>query len=287
MTVGEYIEALAERFAAEELFYGHGTDNARDEAFYLVFAALQLDFGEADLRLQQPLSPEEQARIDTLAQRRIRERLPVAYLVGEAWFAGLPFHVDRRVLVPRSPMAELIAGEFHGLLKRPAERILDLCTGSGCIGIACAVQWPGSRVDLADIDVGALAVAQRNIARHGVGDRVRTVHSDLFDALDGVYDLIVTNPPYVSDDEVSGLPPEYRHEPVLGLRSDENGMALPLRILGEAARYLAPGGTLIMEVGYSWPELERRCPQHPFLWLSFDGGAEGVLALTREQLSAV
>lgn len=287
MTVGEYITALAERFAAEELFYGHGTDNALDEAYYLVFAALRLDFGEAGVQLQRPFPPEEQERIDALALRRIRERLPVAYLVGEAWFAGLPFHVDQRVLVPRSPMAELIAGEFNGLLKRPAERILDLCTGSGCIGIACAVQFPESRVDLADIDAGALAVAQRNVERHGLGGRVRTLQSDLFDGVDGVYDLIITNPPYVADDEVSGLPPEYHHEPVLGLRSDENGMALPLRILQQASRYLRPGGTLIMEVGYSWPELERRCPRHPFLWLSFDGGGEGVLALTREQLSAV
>lgn len=287
MTVGEYIAELAERFAAEDLFYGHGTDNALDEAYYLVFAALQLDFGEADTRLQLPLHPDQQDRIEALALRRIRERLPVAYLVGEAWFAGLPFHVDHRVLVPRSPIAELIAAGFDGLLADPPERILDLCTGSGCIGIACAMRLPGSRVDLADVDAGALAVAQRNVERHGLGDRVRTLQSDLFDALDGTYDLVITNPPYVSDEEVSGLPPEYHHEPVLGLRSDENGVALPMRILEQAAGHLAPEGLLIMEVGYSWPELERRCPRHPFLWLSFEGGGEGVLALTREQLSTV
>ncbi|MEX1197043.1 MAG: 50S ribosomal protein L3 N(5)-glutamine methyltransferase [Pseudohongiellaceae bacterium] len=287
MTVGETIAALGERFAAQDLFYGHGTDNALDEAYYLVFAALELDFSDTDLELQRPLPQDDQERIERLAHRRIRERLPVAYLVGEAWFAGLPFHVDHRVLVPRSPMAELITAGFGGLLTRPPYRILDLCTGSGCIGIACAQQFPGSRVDLADIDAGALAVAQRNVERHDVGDRVRILQSDLFDAVDGVYDLVITNPPYVSDDEVSGLPREYHHEPVLGLRSDDGGMALPLRILDQTAGYLAPGGLLVMEVGYSWPELERRCPRHPFLWLSFEGGGEGVLALTREQLSTV
>lgn len=287
MTVGEYIEVLAERFAGQDLFYGHGTDNAFDEACYLVFAALQMDFGEAAVQLQRALTPEEHGRVEALALRRIEERVPVAYLVGEAWFAGLPFHVDPRVLVPRSPMAELIASDFNGLLRRTPGRILDLCTGSGCIGIASAMQFPDSGVDLADIDAGALAVAQRNIDRHDLGGRVRTLKSDLFEAVDGAYDLIISNPPYVSDEEVSGLPPEYHHEPVLGLRSDDNGVALPMRILEQAAGYLAPQGMLVMEVGYSWPELERRCPRHPFLWLSFDAGGEGVLALTREQLLAV
>jgi len=285
MTLEEYIEQLAERFQAAGLFYGHGTENARDEAFYLVLAGLALDVDAAVEWLRRPLLAAERDRIEALARERIEQRRPVAYLTGEAWFAGLPFHVDERVLVPRSPMAELIVNGFEGLLDRAPARILDLCTGSGCIGIACALACPGAEVVLADIDPGALAVAERNVRRHRLNARVHCVESDLFNAVKGSYDLIITNPPYVPDEEIAELPEEYRHEPVLGLRSAENGVRLPLRILDGAARYLTPGGLLVMEVGYSRPELERRCPRHPFLWLSFENGGEGVLALRREQLS--
>lgn len=285
MTLEQYIRQLAERFEKAGLFYGHGTDNALDEAFYLVFSGLRLDFSEADRLLPEPVGATARERLEVLVRRRIEERLPVAYLTGEAWFAGMPFHVDERVLVPRSPLAELIVSGFDGLLEEPPRRILDLCTGSGCIGIACAVMFPEARVDLSDIDAGALDVAASNIQRHKLGDRVRAIRSDLFASLTERYDLIISNPPYVSDQEVAALPAEYGHEPVLGLRSDEAGVALPMRILRDAARHLTQHGLLLMEVGYSWPELERRCPRLPFLWLSFDSGGEGVLALGREQLS--
>ncbi|MGM0633734.1 MAG: 50S ribosomal protein L3 N(5)-glutamine methyltransferase [Pseudomonadota bacterium] len=285
MTLEEYIGRLAERFDAAGLFYGHGTDNASDEAFYLVFSALRLDFSEADRLLPEQVDATQCERLEVLARRRIEERLPVAYLTGEAWFAGLPFHVDERVLVPRSPLAELIVSGFDGLLEEAPRRILDLCTGSGCIGIACATMFPDAQVDLVDIDAGALEVAANNIQRHELGDRVRAIRSDLFERLTERYDLIISNPPYVSDEEVAALPAEYGHEPVLGLRSGEAGVALPMRILQDAARYLTPHGLLLMEVGYSWPELERRCPRLPFLWLSFESGGEGVLALGRGQLS--
>lgn len=284
MTVDELIAALAQRFEANGLYYGHGTDNALDEAYYLVFSVLQLDFAGPDLQLQQAVTATEQKQIERLAVRRMNERIPVAYLVGEAWFAGLPFTVDRRVLVPRSPLAELIVGGFDGLLSRPPARILDLCTGSGCIGIACAMRFPESVVDLADIDAGALEVARCNIDRHRLGDRVRAIQSDLFDAIEGEYDLIISNPPYVSDEEVAALPEEYHHEPVLGLRTGDDGTEMPMRILEQAAAHLAPGGTLIMEVGHGWAELDRRCAHRPLLWLSFENGGEGVLAQTREQL---
>ena len=286
MTWEALIRELADRFESAGLFFGHGTDNALDEAFYLVSAAVGLDPAEADDWLDAGADTASRQRIEELARRRIGERIPVAYLTGEAWFAGLPFHVDPRVLVPRSPLAELIAEEFAGLLPESPRRILDLCTGSGCIGIACAVRFPGAEVVLADIDRGALEVADRNCARHGVRDRVQVVQSDLFDSLAGPpFDLIISNPPYVSAAEVAGLPAEYHHEPVLGLHSEEEGLQLPSRILEQAANHLTPGGLLIMEVGYSWPALERRHPDLTFLWLSFEQGGEGVLALRREQLS--
>jgi ribosomal protein L3 glutamine methyltransferase len=225
-----------------------------------------------------------------LASRRIRERIPVAYLVGEAWFAGLPFFVDERVLIPRSPIAELIHSGFEPLLPAEPSRVLDLCCGSGCIGIATAVSFPQAQVDLADISADALDVARRNISRHALQGRVQALQSDLFLQLTehcqvaGKYDLIVSNPPYVSADEVAELPAEYRQEPALGLLSDDSGLAIPLQILRDAADYLNPGGVLILELGYSWPLLSERYPQLSVTWLEFDSGGEGVLAIDREAL---
>lgn len=228
-----------------------------------------------------------QAELDTieaLALRRIQERVPVAYLVGEAWFAGLPFEVSEQVLIPRSPIAELIQQRFATLLPRDPGRILDLCTGSGCIGVACALAFPQAQVDLADISVDALSLARRNVARHALQARVNILHSDLFGALNTPYDLIVTNPPYVSQEEVEELPAEYRHEPVLGLVSPDDGLAIPLEILREAPEWLTAQGVLILEVGYSHHALSARLPQVPFLWLEFAHGGDGVCMLTREQL---
>lgn len=284
LSLGELLETLATRFDEADLFYGHGTDNAWDEAVYLVFCALQIPFAADERIMSRAITPQEQQKVEALAMRRLEERLPVAYLVGEAWFAGLPFTVNEQVLIPRSPIAELILQEFATLLPRTPERILDLCTGSGCIGIATALTFAGSSVDLADISPQALEVARANVQRHGLEARVRAVQSDLFAALQGPYDLILSNPPYVSQQEVDELPPEYRHEPALGLLSEDDGLAIPLRILREAADLLAPEGVLIMEVGYSREALSARLPAVPLLWLEFAHGGDGVLLLTREQL---
>lgn len=290
MKVGEYIQEAADQFENADLFYGHGTDNAADEALYLVFSYLRLDYTGDDSQFARPLSENELVALRDLAQRRITERVPVAYLVNEAWFAGLPFHSDSRALVPRSPLAELILNHYEPLLDELPQRVLDLCTGSGCIGIATAAVFPQAEVDLADISVDALALAEQNIARHQLQSRVRTVASDLFDGLHeakATYDLIVSNPPYVSAEEVMGLPAEYGHEPSLGLLSDEDGLLIPLRILRQAPDYLTESGVLVMEVGYSWQALMARYPDLPVVWLDFEQGGEGVMAIGRDALIRV
>ena len=291
MNVQACVEQIYTNFESSDLYYGHGTDNAWDEAVYLVFTVLGLPFGDDGdsqrMVRQRLLSTDEWRHINALAHRRSSERVPMAYLVGEAWFAGLPFYVDQRVLVPRSPIAELVLQQYQPLLPRPPARVLDLCTGSGCIGIATALAFPDARVDLADISEDALAVAQQNIQRHGLQDRVTTVCSDLFAKVDVDYDLIVCNPPYVSAQEVAGLPPEYQREPALGLLSDEDGLAIPLQILRQAGAHLSPEGVLVLELGYTWPLLDQRYPQFPVTWLEFDSGGEGVLAIRRDALIRV
>ncbi|TFH72352.1 50S ribosomal protein L3 N(5)-glutamine methyltransferase [Gammaproteobacteria bacterium LSUCC0112] len=290
MNLLQCVQKLAARFEQADLFYGHGTDNAWDEAIYLVFTVLGIAFEQEpqegdDLTLEtQEISEADLKHIQALAEQRIKLRLPMAYLVKQAWFAGLPFFVDERVLVPRSPIAELILSQYEPLLESAPNRVLDLCTGSGCIGIATALVFPSAQVDLADISVDALAVAQRNIEQHGLTDRVRAIQSDLFSGLLGTYDLIVSNPPYVSADEVAGLPAEYHHEPVLGLVSDDDGLAIPLQILRNAPAFLSEHGMLVLEVGYSWELLARRYPDLPVLWLDFDSGGEGVFAISRDAL---
>src|SRR5690606_26650599 len=200
---------------------------------------------------QRELTTPESEEIMALADRRISERLPMAYLLKQAWFAGLPFFVDERVLVPRSPIAELVLQQYQPLLPLAPERVLDLCTGSGCIGIATALVFPQAQVDLADISADALTVARTNINQHGLQARVRTCQSDLFGGLEGKYDLIVSNPPYVSAEEVAELPPEYQREPELGLLSYDEGLAIPLEILRQAPHFLTEDGVLVLEVGYS------------------------------------
>jgi ribosomal protein L3 glutamine methyltransferase len=282
--LGELLDDLANRFEQSDLFFGHGTDNAWDEAVFLVFCTLQIPFDSADEIMTRSISRDELARVETLVRRRIQEHVPVAYLVGEAWFAGLPFTVSEQVLIPRSPIAELIDQQFATLLPRDPERILDLCTGSGCIGIATALVFPQARVDLADISDSALALARRNVERHGLQARVQVLHSDLFAGLAATYDLIITNPPYVSQEEVDELPAEYRHEPALGLVSADDGLEIPLRILRDASEWLTPEGVLILEVGYSREALTARLPHVPLLWLEFANGGEGICLLTRRQL---
>jgi len=284
MTVADYIEHVAERFHQAVLFFGHGTDNALDEAAYLICATLDLDFADADLLVRRELSPEEFALLESRVRLRIEERVPVAYITGKAWFAGHRFHCDARALIPRSPVAELIQNRFESLLDQEPTRILDLCTGGGCIGIAAALEFARAHVVLADISTDALALATENIALHELQGRVTTVRSDLLGNVQGTFDLILCNPPYVSKEEVDELPPEYGQEPALGLLSDDAGLQIPLLILEQAAGFLGDDGLLIMEVGYSHELLAERLVHVPLLWLEFEFGGEGVFALTGRQL---
>ncbi|HEB86566.1 MAG TPA: 50S ribosomal protein L3 N(5)-glutamine methyltransferase [Gammaproteobacteria bacterium] len=269
------------------VWFGHGTDNALDEAAWLVSHALGLapDFGEETLSY--PLSKAEKETISGLLHRRVDERLPAAYLTRQAWFAGLLFYVDERVLVPRSPIAELINRHFRPwLAPERVERVLDLGTGSGCIAIATACALPEAQVDASDISSAALDVALRNIGEHQMEDRVHLFESDLFSALAGRrYDLIVSNPPYVDAEDMAALPDEYRCEPERGLAAGSRGLDLVVPMLRDAPDYLQPEGVIIVEVGNSAEALSRQFPQIPFTWLDFEYGGEGVFLLEARQLS--
>jgi ribosomal protein L3 glutamine methyltransferase len=284
-TVRDLVRWGASRFVEANLHFGHGTDNALDESFHLVLHALHLPFDLPATYLEAAVTARERAAALKLLRTRIRTRKPAAYLVGEIQFAGAPFFVDENVLVPRSPIAELIERGFEPWLQQPPARVLDLCAGSGCIGIACALAFDEAQVDLAEIDVQALAVCKRNIERHEVGGRVHAIRSDVFGALRGkTYDLIVSNPPYVPTAEWRALPAEFKREPRLGLDAGADGMDVVARIVEGAANHLAPGGVLVCEVGGSVSQFEARWPRLPVTWFAFERGGDGVFLLTREQL---
>ncbi len=282
----DFIRYGASRFSAAGLTFGHSHDNPIDEATHLVLASLHLPPDIPPAYGAGRLTGEERERVLSLIERRVSERLPVAYLVGETWFAGLKFKSDRRALVPRSPIAELIEAGFAPWLdERPVERALDLCTGSGCIGIAMAEYNPDWQVDIVDISEDALSLARENIAFQHVEERVQAIASDLFEGLAGRrYDLIVSNPPYVTEDEYAALPGEYSHEPKLGLTSGADGLDLCLRMLDQAADHLTEQGLLIVEVGESEHALAELLPRVPFVWIEFKVGAMGVFALERRDL---
>ena len=285
ITIGDFIQSGAEKFDEAGLFFGHGTDNAWDESLALVLFALSLPWDSDSTILEHLVSTEEKAVITRLFNRRINELVPAAYLTGEAWFAGFKFNVDPRVLVPRSPIAELIENRFQPWLVKSPKSILDLCTGSGCIGIACAHYFPDAGVTLSDISTDALAVAKQNILLHQLVNRVSTVHSDMFSGLESQwFDLIVTNPPYVDAEDLAAMPAEYHHEPEIGLASGTDGLDFTRQLLLEAGEHLNEQGILVVEVGNSWAALEEAFPQVPFMWLEFERGGHGIFLLTAEQL---
>jgi len=285
-TVAQLISYAAEQFAVADLWFGHGTDNAVDEAAELVFFASGLRHDQADEVYDLVLKPKQRAAALQLIERRIRERVPAAYLTKRMWFAGHEFYVDERVLVPRSPIAELIDSRFRPWIDpTKVQRVLDIGTGSGCIAIAAALALPNAKVDAADVSTDALAVTRMNIERHSLQRRVRAVKSDVFEGLKGErYDVIVSNPPYVGDEEMATLPEEYRREPKLGLHGGRDGLDIVHRIIDQAAAHLQPHGILIVEVGNSEEALVASRPRMPFTWLDFERGGGGVLVLKAEDL---
>lgn len=284
-TIIDLIRFGASRFSAAGLCFGHNVDNALDEATQLVLHALHLPHDLSPAYGQARVTPGERIQVLELFDRRIEERIPAAYLTGEAWFAGLSFKSDPRALVPRSPIAELIEAGFQPWLgDRDVQRALDLCTGSGCIGIAMAHYNPEWRVDCADISAEALALAAQNVERVNAAN-VRLRKSDLFSRLQGEhYDLIISNPPYVSNAEVELLPREYGHEPALGLRAGEDGLDITLRLLRDAPLHLTDHGLLVCEVGEAQAALQKLLPDLPLTWVEFKVGQMGVFVVERRDL---
>jgi ribosomal protein L3 glutamine methyltransferase len=284
-TLQDMIRWTVSRFNAANLFYGHGTDNAWDEAVQLILPTLYLPIDVPPHVLNSRLTSSERLRVVERVIKRIKDRTPVAYLTNKAWFCGLEFFVDERVLVPRSPIGELIQAQFEPWLVNEPTRIMDLCTGSGCIAIACAHAFPDAEVDAIDISADALQVAEQNIQDHGLEQQVFPIRSDLFrDLPKEQYDIIVTNPPYVDQEDMNSLPDEFKHEPELGLAAGTDGLKLVRRILANAPHYLTEKGILVCEVGNSMIHLMDQYPHIPFTWLEFENGGHGVFLLTREQL---
>ncbi|PCS22439.1 50S ribosomal protein L3 N(5)-glutamine methyltransferase [Candidatus Enterovibrio escicola] len=287
-TLQDMLRWTVSRFNAAELFYGHGTDNSWDEAIQLVLPTLYLPIDATTELCNSRLTTSERLRIVDRVIRRIHERTPVAYLTNKAYFYGLEFFVDERVLVPRSPISELIKNRFEPLLTVEPNRIMDLCTGSGCIGIACAFIFPNAEVALVDISAQALEVAEINIQDHGLAHKVCSLRSDLFRNLpEGKYDLIVSNPPYVDEENMSTLPEELRNEPRLGFAAGSDGLKLMRRIIANASDYLTEQGVLICEVGNSMVHVKKQYPKLPLTWLEFEKEGNGVFTMTYQDLVSV
>lgn len=285
ISIKDFIRWGASQFSEAGLFFGHGTESGIDDAAAIVLHTLHLPYYLPDVYLDSRLTKDEQEKVLALFKRRINERIPSAYLTKEAIFAGLSFYVDERVLVPRSPIAELIQTRFNPWLE-DAQNVLDLCTGSACIAIACAFAFPEASIDAIDYSKDALAVAKVNVAKYQLNDRVTLLYSDLFsDIPPKKYDLIVSNPPYVNLEEWRGLPKEFHAEPAMGFKGGESGLDLVIRILAQANLFLSSDGILIVEVGSSAQKLQKLFPGVAFYWLEFDQGGDGVFLLTAQQVS--
>ncbi len=287
ITVRDFIRYAVSRFNAAQLFFGHGSDNAWDEAVYLTLHTLHLPLDRLEPFLDARLLPDERVRLLDLYSRRCQDRLPAAYLTNEAWLGEDRFYVDERVIVPRSFIAELLDEQLAPWVADPwaVENALDLCTGSGCLAIKLALNFPNAEVDAVDLSKDALAVAERNIADYRLADRVHPLHSDAFTALTGRrYDLIISNPPYVDAESVDALPPEYLHEPEMALGSGDDGLDFTRIILAEAKKHLSDDGILIVEIGHNRAALEAAYPDLPFTWLDTAAGDEYVFMLNAADL---
>jgi len=286
LSVAQLLDEGEAMFIAHDIYFGHGTDSAWDEAVSILSYVLDFPPNADRSLMTNILTNDEAIRIRSLFGRRVKERLPAPYITGQAWFCGLPFMVDERVIIPRSPIAALITNYFEPWLPFNPGRILDLCTGGGCIGISCAYGFDDAEVVLSDISADAVAVANINIQNHRLEGRVVAIQSDLFEELKGQrFDLIISNPPYVDLEDLASMPAEFRHEPELALASGHDGLDFTRRLLQEATEYLSEDGVLIVEVGNSCVALERAFPSIPFFWFDFDEGDGGVFMLTQAQLA--
>ena len=283
------IKKIVKSFESSDLYYGHGTDNAFDEAVWLVFSVLNLSYNDIPTIFSKKIDANQISSAWELANRRINERVPLAYLLNQAFFAGHEFYIDERVLIPRSPIAELIKQKFLPWVNtNDIDSVVDLGTGSGCIAIAIAHAFPGAKVDAVDISCDALEVESINIDRHNLKKRIKTIKSDFFFGLEGKkYDLIVSNPPYVNQNDIGTMPDEYHYEPKLGLEAGENGLYSVNKILNDASRFLTNNGILICEVGNSQKALEDAYPNLPFIWIEFLNGGSGVFLLHKCDLEGL
>jgi ribosomal protein L3 glutamine methyltransferase len=287
ITVRDWLRFAVSRFNEAKLFFGHGSDNAFDEAAYLILHTLHLPLDRLEPFLDASLTHGESEEVQAVIERRVRERIPAAYLTNEAWLGAHRFYVDERVIVPRSFIAELLNEQLAPWVENPEEvgHTLDLCTGSGCLAILAALAFPNAGVDAVDLSKDALDVAAKNVADYGLADRIELIESDLFAALDGRrYDVILSNPPYVNAESVAALPPEYQAEPALALGSGEDGLDATRQILAHAKQHLNPGGLLVVEIGHNRDALEAAYPALPFTWLDTEGGDQFVFMLRREDL---
>ncbi len=286
-TIGDWLRFCTSQLTQTGVYFGHGTDNAWDEAVSLVLPSLALPIDLPRDMIQTHLIDQEKDLLCDRLAARINERTPVAYLTNTAHFCGLPFYVDERVLVPRSPFAELITDRFSTFIEddHAVHRILDMCTGSGCIAIALAQHFPEAVVDAADISFDALEIAEHNIYDYGLTERVFPIQSDVFSHLDGLkYDLIIANPPYVDAEDMADLPSEFHHEPELGLASGDDGLDVTRQILADASKHLTENGLLFVEVGNSMVHMDALYPEVPFTWLEFDNGGMGVFVISKQDL---